>query len=88
MRGLDFRKGDRLSVSLDLLQGFTIAGNKGVLLIAACQVPLMAGPEYARYIGIDSLQPVGTFLPGNNYYPGAALGLTFFSAPWPGHCHS
>jgi light-harvesting complex II chlorophyll a/b binding protein 7 len=52
------------------MQGFRIAGNKGIWLIAACQIPLMAGPEYARYVGIDSLQPVGVFLPGDQVYPG------------------
>lgn len=30
----------------------------------------MGGPEYARYVGINSLQPVGVFLPGNQIYPG------------------
>jgi light-harvesting complex II chlorophyll a/b binding protein 7 len=53
------------------MQGFRIAGNKGILLIIACQVFLMGGPEYARFVGIDSLQPVGTFLPGDKDYPGA-----------------
>jgi hypothetical protein len=57
------------------LQGFKIAGNKGIWIIAACQIPLMAGPEYARYVGIDSLQPVGVFLPGDQVYPGAVLQL-------------
>lgn len=36
----------------------------------AVQVALMGGPEYARYVGINSLQPVGVFLPGNQIYPG------------------
>ena len=52
------------------VQGFRIAGNKGIWIIAACQVPLMAGPEYARWVGVDSLQPVGVFLPGSQEYPG------------------
>ena len=32
----------------------------------------MGGPEYARYVGIKSLQPVGVFLPGTQEYPGGA----------------
>ena len=38
--------------------------NKGVGVIAACQAVLMGGPEYARFVGIKSLEPVGVFLPG------------------------
>ena len=34
------------------------------------QVALMGGPEYARWVGINSLQPVGIFLPGSPLYPG------------------
>lgn len=32
----------------------------------------MGGPEYARYVGIKSLEPVGVFLPGcpDSNYPG------------------
>mmetsp|Transcript_32044 Transcript_32044/g.76161 ORF Transcript_32044/g.76161 Transcript_32044/m.76161 type:complete len:107 (+) Transcript_32044:134-454(+) len=30
----------------------------------------MGGPEYARYVGIRSLEPVGIFLPGTKNYPG------------------
>lgn len=52
------------------MQGFKIAGNKGIWIIAGCQIPLMAGPEYARYVGINSLQPVGVYLPGDQVYPG------------------
>jgi len=33
---------------------------------------LMGGPEYARYVGIDSLVPVGVYLPGDKDYPGGA----------------
>lgn len=36
------------------------------------QVLLMGGPEYARWVGIESLQPVGVFLPGTQEYPGGA----------------
>lgn len=32
----------------------------------------MGGPEYARFVGIKSLQPVGVFLPGTQTYPGGA----------------
>ena len=61
-------------VSLDYfgLQGFHIAGGSGIAIIAACQVVLMGGPEYARYVGIDSLEPVGVYLPGDKDYPGGA----------------
>ena len=30
----------------------------------------MGGPEYARLVGIDSLEPVGVPLPGDINYPG------------------
>jgi light-harvesting complex II chlorophyll a/b binding protein 7 len=30
----------------------------------------MGGPEYARYVGIKSLEPVGIPLPGDINYPG------------------
>ena len=30
------------------IQGFRIAGKQGIGIIAACQVVLMGGPEYAR----------------------------------------
>ena len=52
------------------LEGFHIAGGQGVAVIAACQLVLMGGPEYARYVGIDSLEPVGIPLPGDADYPG------------------
>jgi hypothetical protein len=31
-----------------LSQGFRIAGKQGIGIIAACQLVLMGGPEYAR----------------------------------------
>lgn len=31
------------------------------------------GPEYARYCGIEALEPLGIFLPGNINYPGGVL---------------
>lgn len=54
------------------IEGFRIAGKQGIGIIAACQAVLMGGPEYARYVGIKSLEPVGVFLPGcpDANYPG------------------
>jgi len=54
------------------LGGFVIAGKQGVAVIALCQAVLMGGPEYARYVGIRSLEPVGVYLPGDNCWPGGA----------------
>ena len=54
------------------LGGFVIAGKQGVAVIAACQAVLMGRPEYARYVGIRSLEPVGVYLPGDANYPGGA----------------
>ena len=54
------------------LGGFHIAGSSGLAVIAACQLVLMGGPEYARKVGIDSLVPVGVYLPGDRDYPGGA----------------
>ncbi len=61
-------------IALDYLGlgGFHIAGGSGIAIIAACQLVLMGGPEYARYVGIDSLEPVGVYLPGDKDYPGGA----------------
>lgn len=52
------------------IEGFRIAGKQGLAVIALCQLVLMGGPEYARYVGIKSLEPVGVFLPGEPNYPG------------------
>eukprot|EP00192_Tetraselmis_astigmatica_P012037 CAMPEP_0117671690 /NCGR_PEP_ID=MMETSP0804-20121206/13481_1 /TAXON_ID=1074897 /ORGANISM="Tetraselmis astigmatica, Strain CCMP880" /LENGTH=387 /DNA_ID=CAMNT_0005480193 /DNA_START=40 /DNA_END=1203 /DNA_ORIENTATION=- len=52
------------------IEGFRIAGKQGLAVIALCQIVLMGGPEYARYVGIKSLEPVGVFLPGEKNYPG------------------
>ena len=52
------------------IEGFRIAGKQGIAVIAACQLVLMGGPEYARYVGIRSLEPVGVHLPGEQVYPG------------------
>ncbi|KAF5747266.1 chlorophyll a-b binding protein of LHCII type 1 [Tripterygium wilfordii] len=64
-------KGD----TLDYLgiPGLHLAGSQGVLVIAICQVLLMVGPEYARYCGIEALEPLGIYLPGDINYPGGAL---------------
>lgn len=34
---------------------------------------LQVGPECARYCGIEALEPLGIFLPGDINYPGGAL---------------
>ncbi|XP_050235428.1 chlorophyll a-b binding protein 7, chloroplastic isoform X1 [Mercurialis annua] len=64
-------KGD----TLDYLgiPGLHFAGSQGVIVIAICQVLLMVGPEYARYCGIEALEPLGIYLPGDINYPGGAL---------------
>ncbi|GLJ22960.1 hypothetical protein SUGI_0433180 [Cryptomeria japonica] len=64
-------KGD----TLDYLgiPGLHIAGAQGVLVIAVCQFLLMVGPEYARYCGIEALEPLGIYLPGDENYPGGIL---------------
>tara|TARA_B110000977_G_scaffold171397_3_gene222914 strand:+ start:180 stop:1343 length:1164 start_codon:yes stop_codon:yes gene_type:complete len=54
------------------LGSFVIAGKQGIAIIAACQLVLMGGPEYARFVGIRSLEPVGVYLPGDKNYPGGA----------------
>lgn len=48
----------------------------------------MGGPEYARYVGIKSLEPVGVFLPGcpdSNYPGGAPFDPLGFSGNAPGY---
>lgn len=50
--------------------GLRIAGGQGIFIIAVCQVLLMYGPEYARSCGINSLEPLGVYLPGDKNYPG------------------
>lgn len=32
----------------------------------------MFGPEYARSCGIEALEPLGLYLPGDKNYPGAS----------------
>ena len=54
------------------MSGFHIAGGSGIAIIAVCQLVLMGGPEYARKVGIESLVPVGVWLPGDADYPGGA----------------
>ncbi|MQM22102.1 hypothetical protein Taro_055150 [Colocasia esculenta] len=55
------------------IPGLHIAGSQGVLVIAICQALLMVGPEYARYCGIEALEPLGIYLPGDINYPGGRL---------------
>ncbi|PKU78376.1 chlorophyll a-b binding protein 7, chloroplastic [Dendrobium catenatum] len=55
------------------IPGFHIAGSQGVIVIAICQALLMVGPEYARYCGIEALEPLGIYLPGDINYPGGSL---------------
>jgi light-harvesting complex II chlorophyll a/b binding protein 7 len=55
------------------VEGLHVAGNQGVLIIAIAQVLLMFGPEYARSCGIEALEPLGIFLPGDAVYPGGVL---------------
>lgn len=55
------------------IEGFRIAGKQGLWAIAACQVVLRGGPEYARHVGLKGLEPVGIFIPGDSNYPGSAL---------------
>ncbi|XP_075516676.1 chlorophyll a-b binding protein 7, chloroplastic isoform X1 [Primulina tabacum] len=64
-------KGD----TLDYLgiPGLHVAGSQGVVIIAICQALLMVGPEYARYCGIEALEPLGIYLPGDINYPGGIL---------------
>ncbi|KAK4338804.1 hypothetical protein RND71_040266 [Anisodus tanguticus] len=64
-------KGD----TLDYLgiPGLHFAGSQGVIVIAICQALLMVGPEYARYCGIEALEPLGIYLPGDINYPGGVL---------------
>eukprot|EP00798_Chlamydomonas_sp_ICE-L_P008897 gene8897-3780_t len=61
---------ENLTLNWGGIEGFRIAGKQGIPIIAACQLVLMGGPEYARYVGIKSLEPVGVFLPGEPLYPG------------------
>ncbi|XP_074263983.1 chlorophyll a-b binding protein 7, chloroplastic isoform X2 [Silene latifolia] len=55
------------------ISGFHLAGSQGIIVIAICQFLLMVGPEYARYCGIEALEPLGIFLPGDINYPGGIL---------------
>ncbi|PWA73510.1 chlorophyll A-B binding family protein [Artemisia annua] len=55
------------------IPGLHFAGSQGVIVIAICQFLLMVGPEYARYCGIEALEPLGIYLPGDINYPGGAL---------------
>ncbi|CAN1809198.1 Chlorophyll a-b binding protein 7, chloroplastic [Linum perenne] len=55
------------------IPGLHLAGSQGIIVIALCQVLLMVGPEYARYCGIEALEPLGIYLPGDENYPGGSL---------------
>ncbi|KAJ8747434.1 hypothetical protein K2173_007298 [Erythroxylum novogranatense] len=55
------------------IPGLHLAGSQAVIVIAFCQALLMVGPEYARYCGIEALEPLGIYLPGDINYPGGAL---------------
>ena len=55
------------------IAGLRVAGGQGVAIIAICQFFLMFGPEYARSCGIEALEPLGIFLPGDKNYPGGWL---------------
>jgi light-harvesting complex II chlorophyll a/b binding protein 7 len=55
------------------IEGLRVAGGQGIAIIAFCQVLLMFGPEYARACGIQALEPLGIFLPGDKNYPGGWL---------------
>ncbi|EFJ13067.1 light-harvesting complex [Selaginella moellendorffii] len=55
------------------IPGLHIVGAQGILVIAICQFLLMVGPEYARYCGIEALEPLGIYLPGDINYPGGVL---------------
>ena len=55
------------------IEGLHLAGGQAIVVIVAAQAILMGGPEYARFIGIRSLEPVGVALPGPDaLYPGGA----------------
>lgn len=62
------------------IAGLRVAGGQGVAIIFVCQVLLMFGPEYARSCGVEALEPLGIFLPGDLNYPGGSafdpLGLS------------
>ena len=70
-----YKLGDQ-AAELDYLgiPGLHIAGAQGLAIIAACQFFLMGGPEYARYVGLRGLEPVGIFLNGTDAtYPGGGI---------------
>ena len=64
---------DGITLNYAGIEGFRIAGKQGVGAIVVCQLALMGGPEYARQVGIESLEPVGIFLPGDKNFPGSSL---------------
>ncbi len=42
-------------------------------VLSITQVLLMFGPEYARACGVEALEPLGIYLPGDKNYPGKPL---------------
>jgi len=55
------------------VEGLHLAGGQAVFIIVAAQIILMGGPEYARFCGLRSLEPVGVALPGPDpLYPGGS----------------
>lgn len=46
------------------------------------QVLLMAGPEYARACGIEALEPLGIYLPGDKNYPGMLAQQLLLCSPY------
>ena len=55
------------------IAGLRVAGGQGIAIIAVCQALLMFGPEYARACGIEALESLGIYLPGDKNYPGGWL---------------
>ena len=65
------------SVTMDLRDSVGCMGRPGWMVwlpVLHAQVLLMFGPEYARACGIEALEPLGIYLPGDKNYPGALRG--------------
>lgn len=52
------------------------------------QVLLMFGPEYARSCGIDALEPLGIYLPGDPNYPVVPRGNKHVIVIWCKSCEN
>ncbi|KAL8109965.1 hypothetical protein AgCh_025899 [Apium graveolens] len=50
-----------------------VAGNEENQKVIVEDVTIQVGPEYARYCGIEALEPLGIYLPGDINYPGGGL---------------